>query len=274
MEPIEGDPAATPITLDDINACMALVAEAGWNQTPADWRFMLSAGHGWGLRDDARRVVATSVVLPYRPGIGWIGMVLVAGGYRKRGMATRLLRDAVQHCRREQLTPMLDATPAGREVYRRLGFEGSESIERWRGAGAGAGAGGPAEQLDIERAVRTDRDAFGADRRDLLADLAARTGAPLFQSNDNVLLGRRGRTATHLGPLLSSDGSAALALCERAIDAIAGPLLIDVPERERVLRGLLVSRGFIVERSFTRMSLGIAAPMGKAMRAIAGPELG
>lgn len=272
MEPTEDQPALTPLTVDDIDDGMALVAEAGWNQTPADWRFLLTAGHGVGLRDDAGRAVGTSVVLPYRPGIGWIGMVLVAGGYRKRGIASRLLRAAIEHCRQEQLTPMLDATPAGREVYRRLGFADGQAIERWRGAGAGAGM--PAGQVDVELATKLDRDAFGADRRGLLADLAVRAGAPLFQRDVSVLLGRAGRTATQLGPLLAPDGSAALALCDRAIDAIAGALLIDVPEHERGLRGLLAARGFVVERAFTRMSLGIAAPMSEAMRAIAGPELG
>lgn len=272
MEPIEGELALTALTLDDIDDGMALVTEAGWNQTPADWRFMLTAGRGVGLRGNAGRVVATSIVLPYRPRMGWIGMVLVAGGYRKRGIATRLLRAAIEHCRRQQLTPMLDATPAGREVYRRLSFAGGETIERWRGAGAGAGE--PAGPVDVDLAARMDHDAFGADRRSLLVDLAARAGAPLFQRDGSVLLGRRGRTATQLGPLLSHDASAALALCERAIAAIAGPLLIDVPVREEALRGLLASRGFGLERSFTRMSLGIAAPMGEAMRAIAGPELG
>src|SRR5690606_23401290 len=140
MEPIEGDLALTPLTLADIDAGMALVIEAGWNQISADWRFMLSAGHGTGVRDGAGRVVATSVVLPYRPSIGWIGMVLVAGEYRKRGFATGLLRQAIEYCQAAQLAPMLDATPAGREVYRRLGFSDGETIERWRGDGVGAGA--------------------------------------------------------------------------------------------------------------------------------------
>lgn len=272
MGPIEGELALTPLTLDDIDAGMALVVEAGWNQTPADWRFLLSAGHGTGVRDDMDRVLATSIVLPYQPGIGWIGMVLVAGSHRKRGIATRLLRDAVEHCRARRLTPMLDATPAGREVYRRLGFSDAERIERWRGHGNGAGA--PDQAVDMEFVRGTDRDAFGADRGELLADLAERLDAPVFCSEGSVLLGRHGRTATQLGPLLSLTEPSAVALCERAIDAVAGPLLIDVPAREGELRGMLQSRGFIVERSFTRMSLGAAAPMGEAMRAIAGPELG
>ncbi|RYE10069.1 MAG: GNAT family N-acetyltransferase [Hyphomicrobiales bacterium] len=272
MAPIEGDLALSPLTLDDVDDGLALVSEAGWNQVAADWRYMLTAGHGTGFRDDTGRVVATSIVLPYRPGIGWIGMVLVATTHRNRGLATRLLGHTIDWCRGEALTPMLDATPAGREVYRRLGFSDGEVIERWRGTGNGSATQN--DPMDIDLACRIDHAAFGADRRDLIASLAQRDGAPRLQLDGSVLLGRPGRTATQLGPLLAPDPLAASALCERAIDAIAGPLLIDVPRRENALRDLLQSRGFAVERAFTRMSLGTFAPMGDAMRAIAGPELG
>lgn len=272
MGPIEGDHDLTPLTLDDADDGLALVSEAGWNQTAADWRYMLSAGYGVGLRDSAGGVVATSIMLPYRPGIGWIGMVLVGEAHRRRGIATKLLRRAIEQCEAQRLTPMLDATPAGREVYERLGFAGDETIERWRGIGVGAVA--PHQLVDVALGCRTDRAAFGADRSDLLAHLATRDDAPRFQLKSSILLGRRGRTATQLGPLLSADQSEALALCELAIDTIGGPLLIDVPARETALRTMLHTRGLTVERSFTRMSLGTRNLMGKAMRAIAGPELG
>ncbi len=89
-----------------------------------------------------------------------------------------------------------------------------------------------------------------------------------------MLLARRGRTATQLGPILADDEATAIALCTRALDSVAGPVVIDVPVRETALRHLLQLRGFVVERPFTRMSLGKPAQMGQAMRAIAGPELG
>ena len=272
MGPIEGGIALSPLTLDDIDDGLALVAEAGWNQTADDWRYLLSAGHGVGVRDAAGKVIATSTVLPYRPGIGWIGMVLVAGSHRKRGIATRLLREAIDWCKAEGLVPALDATPAGREVYRRLGFADGEAVERWRGNGRGAAKASGA--IDLDLASRADRAAFGADRAGLLADLANRAGSPRIQIQDGLLLGRRGRTATQLGPLLSPDPSIAVQLLDAAIDTLGGPLLIDVPAREAMLRDKLNARGFTVERSFTRMSLDTPAPMGETMRAIAGPELG
>ena len=37
-----------PLSTGDVDAAMALCAEAGWNQTAEDWRFMLGHGHGTG----------------------------------------------------------------------------------------------------------------------------------------------------------------------------------------------------------------------------------
>ncbi len=272
MVPIEGDVVLSPIHPGDIPDALALVAEAGWNQTEADWRFMLSAGRGVGIRDQAGRLIASSMVLCYRAGIGWIGMVLVSVTHRNRGHATRLLREAIRYCQTAGLVPMLDATPAGRKVYERLDFADGDVIERWRGVGGGSGE--RFGHFDLDRAVELDRLAFGADRAGLIADLVQRDEGLCFQLDAGVLLGRRGRTATQMGPLLADDEATALTLCERAIAATAGALLIDVPVRELALRRMLKARGFVVERPFTRMSLGPFPAMGRAMRAIAGPELG
>lgn len=262
--------AITPIVPSDMADAMALVAEAGWNQVEADWRFMLSFGRGYGIRDGAGRLMASSVLLVYPPETCWIGMVLVAGAYRRRGYATRLLDHAIAAARSAGLTPALDATPAGREVYKRLGFIDGAGIERWRGEGGGAGR---LDAPDMGGAPPLDRT-FGAGRAALLADLAGRTEALSLASRGAFLFTRRGRTATQLGPLLSASADAAVDLCDRAVAAIDGPVLIDVPARERALRSLLASRGFAVERPFMRMALGRAAEIAASTRAIAGPELG
>jgi GNAT superfamily N-acetyltransferase len=259
------------ITQADMSDAMVLVAEAGWNQIEADWRYMLANGRGYGIRDGGK-LIASSMILSYPPRIGWIGMVLVAGSHRKRGYATRLLRNAIDLITAAGLTPMLDATPAGREVYRRLGFSDGEPIERWRGSGKGNG--GHSNVVDLNAAAERDSRAFGADRRPLLAELASRPDAPCFTRDGAVLLGRRGRTATQLGPLLSDADDAAAAACAAAIAALSGPLLIDVPVREAALHDLLQANGFAVERPFMRMALNGPATIGNSMGAIAGPELG
>ena len=61
----------------DAQAGLVLSTEAGWNQNEADWRFFLSKGIVFGLRD-GDRLVATAALLPYSAGNAWISMVLKA----------------------------------------------------------------------------------------------------------------------------------------------------------------------------------------------------
>ena len=162
-----------PADLDD---ALALTAEAGWNQLAADWELMTRAGRAWAIRRDGR-AVATALALPYPPGFGWISMVLVHGPERRRGHATRLVERAVEHLEALGLVPLLDATPAGAEVYGRMGFRPVDAITRWRGPGGAATGATQAAPITLEPVRALDRAAFGADRGAILDDLVARPGA-------------------------------------------------------------------------------------------------
>ena len=67
-----------------------LSTETGWNQNEADWRFFLSRGIVFGIRDGVR-LVATAALLPYSGSNAWISMVLVTADFRRRGIATKLV---------------------------------------------------------------------------------------------------------------------------------------------------------------------------------------
>ena len=119
------------LTERDIDAGLALSDAAGWNQTGDDWALFIRHGRTIGLRDAGGGWVATAAALPYGRDRGWISMVLVAEAWRHRGLASRLLDDCVAHLRAEGIVPVLDATPAGAAVYRRLGFVPGFEIDRW-----------------------------------------------------------------------------------------------------------------------------------------------
>ena len=76
---------------DDAPAGLALSTEAHWNQNEADWRFFLSQGTVFGVRDHDGHLVASAALLPYTSGNAWISMVLVTASFRRRGFATRLI---------------------------------------------------------------------------------------------------------------------------------------------------------------------------------------
>src|SRR5688500_16288724 len=115
---------------EHLAGCLALSEAAGWNQNQADWRLMLDMGHGWGI-SLAGTLAASTLVLPYGGSFAWISMVLVHPAHRRKGFASHLLRVAIADLARRGLTPVLDATPAGREVYRQEGFHDAWTFKRF-----------------------------------------------------------------------------------------------------------------------------------------------
>src|SRR4051812_8994478 len=224
---------------DDLDAALALTAEAGWNQVAADWRLMLRLGSGFVIRDDGR-AVATAIALPHPPAFGWVSMVLVHTPYRRHGLATRLVERATAALTHAGLVAVLDATPAGAGVYGPMGFRPVGNLMRWRGPGGGAGSPAADRQVDLD----LDRDAFGADRAVILADLAARPAPVAVTGDDGHLLSRAGRTGTQVGPLVARGATTAVSLLATGLDALAGTAILDVPEHATAVAAHLAGRGF------------------------------
>ena len=91
---------------------------------------MLELGHGWGISLADGTLIASTLVLPYEH-FAWISMVLVLPEHRRRGYASRLLRLAIADLEHRGQTPVLDATPAGRAVYREEGFRDTWTFKRF-----------------------------------------------------------------------------------------------------------------------------------------------
>lgn len=280
MAPTELGEALVELDAADVSAAIALSEEAGWNQTAEDWSMMIRLGCAFGVAGSDRRLIATALALPHPPRFGWISMVLVHGPHRRRGLATRVLERSIAELQERGLVPLLDATPAGRAVYERLGFRPVEALTRWRGLGGARRAPTFPSILapDLPELGELDRAAFGADRSGILADLLGRGGVVSRRdpAGNGHLLSRAGRTATQIGPLVARETETAVGLLEAGLAAIPGPVVIDVPDRESAVTGLLSSRGFEPERPYVRMALGHDTGFGDPalVRAIAGPELG
>lgn len=303
-----------PLLAADIDDAMRLVQAAHWNQVPADWRMMLSIGQGWCVRD-GNRLVATTMILPFTS-FAWISMVLVLPEHRRRGLASALLDRALETLARLRLTPVLDATPDGQAVYEAMGFAPRWGFSRLRREAAAAavpittatdaagrpsprvGAGPAATPIDAANWQRIrDRDAevFGARRDTVLEDLMQRRpqlarmilgagGAGGARSSDSAggapaagyCLGRDGRTATQLGPLIAQNADIAIALLQDTLPRIGEAVMLDVADHQPALRRWLEAQGFVFQRPFMRMVLGDAPAPGDAapVMLVAGPELG
>jgi GNAT superfamily N-acetyltransferase len=178
-------PAIAPLAEGELPDAEALVREAGWNQTITDWRAFLALGTVHAIRTHSGHVIATAATLPYGGQFAWISMVLVAREHQRRGLATRLLRRCIDGLQAAHLMPVLDATPAGREVYRGLGFADTWSFQRYARERRQTTPSIPdttANGLILRPITETvwadlcayDTRVFGADRGELLARLRGR----------------------------------------------------------------------------------------------------
>ena len=102
---------------EHVPQCLVLSQAANWNQNEADWRLMLGFGRGWGIALEDGTLAASTVVLPYGPRFAWVAMVLVLPEHRRKGFATQLLKKALAENSGAGRASLLDATPAGFEVY-------------------------------------------------------------------------------------------------------------------------------------------------------------
>lgn len=267
-----------PLQADDAAAGLALSAAAGWNQTLDDWRLFIGHGHSVGCRDAAGRLVATAAALPYEGGQGWISMVLVDPAFRHQGLATRLMDRCVQALRSRGIAPVLDATPAGAQVYSRIGFVPGFELDRWQGDGGGEPA--QVATADIQPVLDLDRAATGLGRAFVLADFLQRAGSRVWlaEGGDGFVLARQGHRAWQLGPLVARDEASALALLRRALAALAGRVFLDVPRCWSALTAALAARGFTPQRGFVRMAWSADRARGPSVPGrlfvLAGPEFG
>ena len=126
-----------------------------------------------------------------------------------------------------------------------------------------------------------DAPAFGTVRTPLLRTLAQRwtQAARVVEEGGRLrgfVLGRDGREAHQIGPLLADDDATALALLHDALVAAPGALYLDLLDRQRALLPWLTQQGFDFQRPFTRMVRGTDAAPGDPSHIVlaAGPELG
>lgn len=265
-----------PLGEAHIAGCLALSAAANWNQHEADWRLMLSLGRGWGVSLADGTLAASTLVLPYGS-FAWISMVLVLPEQRRKGYASRLLRIAVDDLRASGLQPVLDATPAGREVYRQEGFHDTWTFKRFARGGSQDAVNGRARRAVIWRqALELDAEAFGGDREWLLRALQKRLPEAALGTPDGFVLGRDGRVSSQIGPLVARNEATALELLEQALAHVSGPVYVDAVDHAPQVQQWLQQRGFEVERPFTRMVHGDGRVPGneRLVYLVAGPELG
>ncbi|HEX7174788.1 MAG TPA: GNAT family N-acetyltransferase [Pyrinomonadaceae bacterium] len=270
----------------DVAEAMRLKA-ARWNQTEEDWlRLLRLCPRGCFAATAGVRLVGTTTITVYGRGLAWVGMVLVDPDFRRRGIATALVREALKGLDAAAVTTVkLDATPEGAPVYEALGFEAELHIERWVGvvqakaspAHTAEGAPQPSQILEL------DRRAFGADRSELLRALLEEscvTPAVSMGADGRLrgyALARRGAMADYVGPIVAEEAETAAALLDDVLNRLdAGRVCVDLNTTYAGGARVLEAQGFVKQRELIRMRRGGRSGAGTSdsIFAIAGPEVG
>jgi GNAT superfamily N-acetyltransferase len=264
------DPVIRALTFEDLGDAFRLSTTAGWNQQLDDWRMLLRlapAGAFAALIDAS--IVGTAIGIDYG-GFAWIAMMLVDPAYRGRGVGRRLL-EAAMDAVPPDLRIRLDATPLGRPLYQRYGFEDEATLSRHVSDGCHRGVAPvsdpvhgsrdvrPLTASDLKIIIERDSEAFGGTRGAVL-DWAFH-GAPQYAyvvRSDNGLihycLGRQGRLFDQIGPVVAGHENIANALVNAALAAAGDrPVAVDAFDSHTAFSAGLRSRGFFIQRPLIRM---------------------
>ncbi|MGC9498092.1 GNAT family N-acetyltransferase [Streptomyces sp. WG7] len=234
------------LTLRDLTACADLSEDRGWLREEHKWRFLLTAGKGYGIDDPGGGLVSACTVTEYgpheRPSLAAIGMVLVAERHARQGVGRRLMRHVVSALGTTPLT--LHATPHGRPLYEELGFKATGRAEMVRGRFT---PGGPeprtatraATAEDLPAILRLDEEVFGADRTHNITRLPAFADQLRVAEEDGRLIGYAAawpNMDTHVvGPLIARDTETAKALVGSLAARTDRPLRTDIDVRHEEL---------------------------------------
>jgi GNAT superfamily N-acetyltransferase len=282
-----------PMTQADIPLGMALKEQAGWNQTARDWEIILEASRGGNyVAVIGNKPVGTITTISYQARFSWLGMLLVHSDYRGQGIGTQLLKAAIAYAE-QQGAIYLDATPAGKPLYQRLGFkEVSELIRMLR-----TGRESPSitvralpqlGTISPEYIYDYDTPIFGADRRDILSCLYQNTPQYGFICNAvaqsqtyspiiGYCLGRSGSQYEYIGPVVADSIQSAQKIVLTVLQVCGyGNVIMDVPTCNAHWVTWLTELGFVRLREYSRMILGSEHTFGQLEKqfAIAGPEFG
>jgi GNAT superfamily N-acetyltransferase len=251
---------------DELDEAMLLSTTAGWNQRLADWRMLRQiAPQGSFTAIADGRLVGTAIGIDYGR-FGWIAMMLVDPACRGRGLGARLL-EAAMGAVPSSRPIRLDATPLGRPLYQRYGFEDESMLTRHIAEASrhpiqtSSRCGTKVRRLaasDLEKVTAADEWVFGGNRR-VLFEWVLENAARYAHVIDTDLgpqycFGRQGRLFNQIGPVVADNDEDARALMTTTLlCAESEAVVADVFDERDAFTEWLRGCGFEAQRPLYRM---------------------
>ena len=242
----------------DLPEAVALLEVAGLAGAKVNLaRYLRCQPHcGWAAIVDGRLVGLVTVL---RQGTAaFIGAMAVHPEHRGARIGRRLLEHGQDEARGAGITTfLLEATPLGEHLYRKLGYvaEHDTLIALRERSGLP-----PLMRITAHRAAisRLDRAATGVVRDDMLIDLLAEGGPGVAIQRAGELIAVGMIIGDRLGPVLAMDPGAGREIVDRLAPACT---VTAVPETNRAAVDALTRHGFVETRRLRRMRLGPAVPV-------------
>ncbi|MFI6814952.1 GNAT family N-acetyltransferase [Nonomuraea sp. NPDC050328] len=223
------------LTPDELDDCVRLAKSREWLPERRKWALLFEAGEVYGLLLGGT-LVSTTVLTRYGAGYGVISMVLTDPAHARQGLARRLMEYVLEQA--DGLVLSLTATPNGRPLYERLGFETVGEVTSHVGVFAGepSGVSRAATAADLEPILALDRELFEADRGVLLRRLPDLHDPLRVIERDGRVAAFGGvwDTGDQLvgGPVVTRDPEAAMALLADLLAGTAKPVRLDLDTRQ------------------------------------------
>ncbi len=270
MEKIAG------ISLSHVPQWLKLVEAVGWDQTQFELETLIRLYPEYCIgvfQDDC--LIASAAASVYGKTAASINMVIVRPDCRGRGLAGKILEELIRrlgHC--SSIT--LQATEAGRKVYRKIGFVQNGMECKWTANYVPAAEADdfecrssdgkfrvlPMTEMDLDAAVEMDQKIFGVNRGELLTEIFRKFPDYAFKAEaadgefTGFALGRQGAEFRHISPLEAVNQTSAELLFSASLKKRAGRIIIDVPEGNAEFIRMVASAGFVRQRELYTMYRG------------------
>jgi ribosomal protein S18 acetylase RimI-like enzyme len=255
---------------DDFPFAVQLANTMNWNMTLEDFEFVMKLEPQGSLvlfHGSERLGICTSVSFGR---VGWLGNLVVKGGYRREGAGSLLVRNAVDYLKNTGVETIgLYAYPHLIRFYESFGFEPDIDFPVLQGK-AGLlpteGIARKAKKQDVPEVVDFDSQCFGADRKKLLEPILRNKGNLCYVLTENseitgYVAAKVYGTMAEVGPLVcqANHGEAAVVLLKTILSRLNGlAVSMCIPKKETALLNILLKAGFREDFRVVRMFLGPA----------------
>ena len=249
----------------DLPFAIAQTQREGWDTTPKTMALFIKHTPNGSFIAEYRGTPTGMVTTTIHENTGWIGNLIVAPGFRRRGIGEQLMIQAMRYLVEEGLrTIRLEADPPGMGIYCRLGFQNEYESLRFKKSISQPVRYNSARKLlkeDLPAIIELDKTLFGDNREKMIRMLFEHANNAFWVTEQNEVLGyvftQPNTSGLRIGPWVAKQKETAEILLQSALsDLIDTTIILGTPAGNNTAVELLDSYGFTSTPSCIRMFFG------------------